>query len=367
MSQLSPPPNQALLDCIVDEINAEGKISFARYMALALYHPQWGYYRTALQKFGPEGDFITAPELSPLFGECVARWCQAEMQALNRPACILEFGAGSGRLAATLLNTLDKLNALPDTYYILELSAELKARQLALIQSEAPALLDRVKWLMQLPETPFDGLVIANEVLDAMPVHKFQQKDALQEVFVTFKNNALAWTLGEPESAGLAEYVTGLDLDLPKGYCSEVNLSVEGWIASISDCLAQGAVLLIDYGFSRHVYYHPQRSQGTIMCHYRHRAHPDPLIHVGLQDITAHVDFTHVREAAETNGFEVTGYVNQAGFLIDWGLLDSVRAKQKMEVPDSVEQYKISQQVKKLTLPTEMGELFKVLTLVKQN
>lgn len=357
---------QPLFDTIVEQIRLQGKISFADYMNAALYHPQWGYYRNALTKFGEEGDFITAPELSPLFGECIAHWCKAEMAKLTHPSkSILEFGAGAGHLAATVLSHLATLDALPEAYYILEISAVLKSRQHAYLKKTVPDLVDRVVWLERLPASPLHGLVIANEVLDAMPVHKFQQATSLQEVFVTLEADKFVWVADDPLSPGLSSAVEALGIDFPSGYCSEINLALPGWIKSIDDCLAQGAALFIDYGFLRSVYYHPQRSQGTLMCHYQHRAHPDPFVHVGLQDITAHVDFTSLQEAAQACGFTITYYENQARFLIDWGLLDRVKAYQQAQAHDALALHKLSHQVRQLTFPTEMGELFKAITLEK--
>ena len=364
---------QALRDIIKRAIVEHGgKITFAQYMALALYAPCFGYYRNTLPKFGKEGDFITAPEVSPLFGACLAVACARTMAAMysagSKAITLIEFGAGSGKLAVHMLQALDDRGSLPEQYYIVELSAVLQARQMYYIQQQLPHhLFERVKWLTTLPNERLDAIVIANEVLDAMPVHRFQQSDKLEEVYVTRNDRCQAggfsWFAAAPSSSRLVAHVEQLGIVFPDGYCSEVNLNINGWLASLSDFLNRGLVLLIDYGFLRQEYYHPQRSSGTVMCHYRHHSHSDPFIHIGCQDITAHVDFSHVRDAALANGFEIMSYSTQADFLIDCSLLEVAQAQFTDE--DVVAQYEIGQQIKQLTLPSEMGELFKVMALAR--
>ncbi len=347
------------MDQLIKEIIKEGPVPFVRFMQLALYAPGVGYYSSGQKKFGRDGDFITAPELSSLFSQCVAKQCQQILRVLETPV-ILEFGAGSGVMAADILLALEALGCLPERYLILELSAELQTRQRETIKQRAPHLLDNVQWLSTLPSESFEGVVLANEVLDAMPVNKFRMHDGqLQEAFVGFKNEQFNW---QWKKAGdtLQKAVHHLEIDFPDAYETEINLFIDGWIKSISSVLSRGLVLLIDYGFPRHEYYHPDRHMGTIMCHYQHRSHSDPLLLVGKQDITAHVDFTALAEAAVENDFDVEGYTNQAAFLIDCGITDLLQ-----RANDDAEQFNWNNQVKQLTLPSEMGELFKVIALTK--
>lgn len=331
-------------------------------MQSALYAPGLGYYSADLQKFGAEGDFITAPELTPLFGQTLAQQCQQILPALTKPI-LFEFGAGSGRLCVDLLVALEKLNQLPDEYHILEVSGHLRERQRKLIAERVPHLVSRVKWLSQWPLSPFEGVVIANEVLDAMPVHRFlQKKEGLFESYVILnENNALEEIYKPCTDSRLMDYIHRV---LPSDfypYQSEANLFVEDWIKQCSAMLKKGAFFIIDYGFPRHEYYHPERSQGTLMCHYRHIAHTNPLAYLGEQDITAHVDFTQVAEAAVLAGFHVAGFTNQASFLLSNGLLSLLA-----DVQDEPIQINNQQAVKKLLEPHEMGELFKVMALTKQ-
>jgi len=356
--QQSPPKNISLIKKISKEILDKGPISFARYMQLALYTPGLGYYSSGQQKFGATGDFITAPECSALFSHCVARQCEQVLRDLEQ-GVILELGAGSGVMAIDILLVLEKMSCLPKKYFILELSAELQARQQESFSLKAPHLLSRVQWLERMPAEPIQGVVLANEVMDAMPVHKFLVGDTLQEYYVDYQDEKFIWHF-QKASAELEKAVAALNMDLDKKFESEINLLLPGWIASLSDSLQRGLVLLIDYGFPRREYYHPDRHMGTIMCHYQHRSHPDPLLLTGLQDITAHVDFTAIAESAADNGFEVEGYVNQAAFLINCGITDLLE-----KASDEVTRFNWSSQVKLLTLPSEMGELFKVIALTK--
>lgn len=341
---------------IRDEIaRAGGAIDFARYMDLALYAPGLGYYSAGKTKFGAAGDFVTAPEISPLFARCLAVQCTQVLNALGG-GDVLEAGAGSGRLAVDLLTALEAQGALPETYYILELSADLRERQAQALRERAPQIAARVRWLSELPET-FRGVVIANELLDAMPVERFRiGPEGVEQMQVRAQGDRFVWD-AHPAPAALAARVSALHL--PEGYVSEVNPKAQAWVASIAARLTAGAVLLVDYGFPRAEFYHPDRSQGTLMCHYRHRAHGDPLTLVGLQDITAHVDFTAIAEAAHDAGLAVLGYTSQAAFLLALGLTRFAE-----EAPDDARaRFSAAQQVKMLTLPTEMGELFKVLAL----
>ncbi len=350
--------SQNLQELIIKEINETGPITLARYMELALYAPSLGYYRNGSQKFGEQGDFVTAPELSPLFSYCVARQCQQILTCLLQ-GNILEFGAGSGIMARTILQSLAKTESLPQHYYILELSAELRHRQRQEFENQAPELLSHVIWLDQLPQN-FRGVILANEVIDAMPVHRFGSYQGLKEYYVTHKNNQLAWQLGALNSQELKEQLAGLATEFQEGYSSEINLFLPGWINSLDALLSEGVILLMDYGYTRNEYYHSDRSDGTLICHYRHRAHSDLFRWPGLQDITSFVDFTAVAEAAVSGSLEVLGYIHQAGFLINCGITDFMSGQEEPMV-----RLKLSRQIQRLTLPGEMGEAFKVMALSK--
>ncbi len=338
-----------------------GAITFARFMELALYAPGLGYYSAGSRKFGAEGDFVTAPEISTLFSRCVANQVQQVLMALEGGA-ILEVGAGSGVMAADILAELERLESLPEHYFILELSADLRERQRVTLQDKVPQLVGRVQWLDGLPQTPFNGVVLANELLDALPVHRFHVgSGGVDELYVTSCKDGFRWERGRVSSEPLAERLEGITAQLPVGYQSEIGIAAERWLRSIGATLGRGLVLLIDYGFPAHEYYHPQRDSGTVMCHYRHRAHPDPLILPGLQDITAHVNFTAVAETAVDVGMEVYGYTTQAYFLLANGLEQAMQ-----DLPDDpLVQLELSRQIKTLTLPEEMGELFKVIGVGK--
>lgn len=343
------------------QLSLHQELPFVEFMQLALYAPGEGYYSSGLQKLGKQGDFITAPELTPLFGKTLANQCQQIMQSLESPD-ILEFGAGSGALCVAILAHLEELHCLPEHYYILEVSANLRHRQAQLIQQKIPHLASKIVWLEQWPVIPFNGVVLANEVLDAMPVHRFLLKeDELLESYVTFDKQQQLQEVFKPcQNTRLRRYIEERLKLNTYPYLSEVNLFLDEWIAAIYRSLNQGMVLLIDYGFPRHEYYHPDRHQGTLMCHYQHHSHPNPLVHPGAQDITAHVDFTHVAEAGQQAGFHVAGYTNQASFLLANGLLSFVAA-----LDEEVAQIKAKQAIKQLTQPSEMGELFKVIALNK--
>lgn len=325
-----------------------GCLSFAVFMQMALYEPGLGYYVSGLRKFGEQGDFVTAPELSSAFSDCLARQCQAIFSELSSPS-ILEFGAGSGVMAADILLYLEKQSVLPQQYLILEVSPDLRVTQEETLQKKCPHLLEKVEWLNQLPKD-FSGVVLANEVLDAMPVHLFSMQ------------NGKAYELGVTSQLTLSPLKSELPifLTLPEGYQSECCLAVWPWLQELYTTMKQGVVLLIDYGFPESVYYHAQRSTGTLMCHYQHRAHSDPFIHIGLQDITAHVNFTDVARAAEKAGFSLSGYTSQAHFLMALGVEQAM-----LNEDDVVTRYRRAQEIKRLLLPTEMGELFQVIALSK--
>jgi len=344
---------------IRDEIaRAGGWISFARYLELALYAPGLGYYAAGATKFGLAGDFTTAPELSSLFGRSLARLLGQVLR--DTGGDVLEIGAGSGKLAADLLLELEKLGALPTRYLILELSAELKARQRDTLSARAPRLLPRVDWLDRLPQT-FSGAVLGNEVLDAMPVHIVVRREGvLHERGVVAQEAGFAWSERRCESAGLRRAADALAL--PDGYLTEINLAAPAFVASLAERLRRGVILLIDYGFGRGEYYHPQRAKGTLMCHYRHHAHDDPFLWPGLQDITAHVDFSAVAEAGTGVGLDLLGYATQANFLIDCGITELLGETSPADVAAYLP---LANQAQRLLSPAEMGELFKVIALGK--
>lgn len=350
--------SQKLLALIEDEIRQHGPISFARYMELALYAPGLGYYSAGSQKFGQAGDFVTAPEISSFFSRCLARQCQQVLANLKQ-GDLLELGAGSGVMAADILQELEATQTLPEHYYILEVSADLKQRQQQLLKEKIPQLFDRIIWLDSLTNFHMQGVIIANEVLDAMPIHKFKIDKGIKEYYVAIKNNELVWQLDQADPF-LEKKIKSLGIELTEGYESEINLMLNAWITSLSDTLKQGLILLVDYGFMREEFYHPDRDRGTLMCHYRHHAHDDPLFLPGLQDITAHVDFTAVADAAEACALSVSGYTNQANFLLNCGLSELVQMSE-----DPSEQLRLSQQLKTLLMPSEMGEIFKAMALTR--
>jgi len=336
---------------------AGGWLSFARFMDRALYAPGFGYYAAGARKFGAAGDFVTAPELTPYFARTLARQA-AEVMAASAPA-IVEAGAGSGRLAADLLAALEELGCLPAHYGILEVSPDLAERQHALLAAKVPHLLPRVTWLSALPER-FSGLLLGNEVLDAMPVHLVAwHDDGIAERGVAADSSGQFVWEDRPAGGALLARAQALQAEfaLGGGYLSEINLAASAWVREWASRLERGALLLFDYGFPRREYYHPQRAAGTVMCHYRHQAHPDPFVFPGLQDITAHVDFTAVAEAAFDGGCAVLGYTSQATFLMNCGLLDLL-GRLEPTAPATIREAAAAH---KLLSPAEMGELFKVI------
>ena len=367
--------SQELSTRIAAEIARHGGwLSFARYMEMALYEPGLGYYSNPGQVFGAAGDFVTAPELTPLFGATLARqvspWLKDPALA-GSGQVVLEVGGGSGMLAAQLLNALDNVGNHEVRYLILELSAERREHQRQTLKSLAPGLMDRVGWLETFPES-FAGVVVANELLDAMPVQLFEwQADAeaaLQEMGVTWVDGQFAWA-PRPADSVLTETVTALRNRLgPEGaqwhspYRSEVCPAQQAWMRTLADCMTAGVVMLLDYGFAEPEYYHPQRDQGTLMCHYRHRSHADPFLWPGLSDITAHVDFTALARSATAEGFSLVGYTSMAAFLLNAGLLDELA-----DLPREPESFWFAQAqaVQQLISEAEMGELFKVIAFEK--
>ena len=352
-----------VVDAVAREIaRAGGFLPFDRYMQLALYGPGLGYYVAGARKFGAAGDFVTAPELTPLYGATLARQVGAILDA-TKAREIVEFGAGSGKLAADVLAALAANDALPSRYRIVELSPELVRRQRDAIARLAPALAALVEWLAA-PPLRIDGAVLMNEVLDAVPPSIVARSgDAWSEEGVVLRGDgtlALAQrALGDTRLRALAQD------RFPDGdYKSELNPAAETLVDDVGRRLAGGAMLIVDYGFPRHEYYHLQRDGGTLMAHHRHRAHGDPLSWPGLTDLTAHVDFTAIAEAGERAGLTVAGFASQAAFLLGLGLLDRSAA---IGPPTSTAYLRAASAVQTLTSPAEMGELFKVLALARSD
>ncbi len=315
--------SEQLLDRIRDEIERhDGWMSFERYMEMALYEPGLGYYSAGSRKLGQDGDFVTAPEISSLFSRCLAAQC-AEVLAGLGGGDILELGAGSGIMAADVLAELRDQNELPGRYLILEVSADLRSRQQATLAARVPELLDRVVWLDAAPE-PFSGLILANEVLDALPVQRFRIRGQhVNTLGVSWQLGRLDWSEVRADRA-LEKSVRSIELtlgsSLPDGYASEVNLRLAPWIQTLSQSLKRGVMLFIDYGLPRAQYYRAERMTGTLLCHYRHRFHDDPFLFAGLQDIGAWVDFSAVAASAADTGLEIAGFTTQAHFLLGTGI-----------------------------------------------
>jgi len=338
---------------IIEKIRQSGgKISFSEYMQMALYDPKLGYYTGHHHQLGRQGDFITAPELSDLFGKCIVKSLQAVLLSLKNPM-VVEFGAGTGKLANVILEQCESI----ENYWIIEISPALRKLQ----QITLEKYLSKITWLEKLPEEKFEGIILANEVMDAFAVTKFSMDSrfrgndggVIQEYYVAEKNDCLEWHLDIPSHQDIINFVGNLELTSP--YSSEINFAIKPWIKSLSANLTSGIILLFDYGFPRHEFYHPDRAEGTLMCHYQHRLNSDPFYMPGLQDITAHVDFTFVAESAVESDLEVRGYTSQAAFLLESGILDFAQSHEDKNA------------IKMLTLPSEMGELFKVMLLSKNN
>jgi SAM-dependent MidA family methyltransferase len=362
--------SQALAALIRGQLLAAGGwLSFERFMELALYAPGLGYYSAGSVKLGAGGDFVTAPEVSDLFSRCLARQC-AQVLAAVKDGEILELGAGSGRMAAVLLAELAAHDTLPQRYAILEVSADLAARQRQRLAQLPAALRERVVWLEQLPERAVRGVILANEVADALPCRRFVCRDShLMELGVALDASAAPPAQigfrGAPATAdaalveACAAMLAGLPA-LPDSYISEVCLRVTPWIASLGDCLERGLLLLTDYGLPRRHYYHPQRLSGTLRCHFKQRAHDNPYINVGVQDFSAWVDFTRVAEAAIAAGLAVSGFATQAAFLLALGIERLVSAAE-----EGAPRTRVAGEALRLLMPGEMGEAFKAMALTR--
>ena len=354
--------SERLVSVLSDHIStAGGLIPFSDFMRFALYEPGLGYYMAGAAKFGVDGDFITAPEVSDLFGQSIGVQVNEVLETLG--GGVLELGAGSGRLALGILQSI----ALPSDfrYTILEPSAELAQRQRQLLSERlSRATMDRVRWVSSLP-VDFTGAIIANEVIDALPVERFRAGVGLERMYVCDKLEAHFLPAHEPLLKSVAHIETDIGFNFTSGYTSEICLLLEPWLHSLHGCLTQGVILLADYGYPRHEYYLPERVTGTLACYYRHRSHDDPFFFPGIQDITAHVDFTAVAQSAVDAGLELLGYASQSAFLRDNALLE-LADTQCREMSGEAERIALAQAVKKLTLPGEMGERFQVMALGKR-
>jgi len=346
----------AHLRSLIDD--AGGWIPFSRYMETALYAPGLGYYAAGAMKFGAAGDFVTAPEMTPLFGRTLAQAIAPALQETQGE--VMELGAGSGRLAVDVLGELDRLGAMPARYSILEVSADLRQRQQQTLAHELPQCVERVRWLEALPQH-FNGVILGNEVLDALPVTLLHGTEAgPQQRGVTWAGDGFAWQdrpIDDPVLRARADA-----LALPPGYLTEINLAADALIASLAGGLDRGLILMVDYGFSASEYYHPQRHMGTLRAHYRHHALDDPFYLPGLADLTAHVDFSAVARAGTDAGLDLAGYTSQAGFLLNSRLTELLMQTPPTDVAAYLPQ---ANAVQRLVSPAEMGELFKVIGLTK--
>lgn len=346
-----------LVNVIRGEIrNAGGVIPFSRFMELALYDPRYGYYVAGLRKLGEGGDFVTAPELGDLFSSSLLNLIVPVLEQIGG-GDILEFGAGSGVMAAQLLKAMEQRGALPERYLILDIGGELRHRQRDTIEAHAPDCAGRVRWVSEIPQA-FKGVVLANEVVDALPVERFCVLDGkVQGVGVSWRDGAFEDRL-YPFQDTVRDQIS--ELAPAEGFRSEIGMHARAWMGTVCRALDEGVLLVVDYGYPASELYHPMRCDGTLMCHYRHRAHGDPYINVGTQDITSHVDFSALARSAHEAGRSVLGFTTQASFLLSLGLLELIESDQWEMNAESISR---AQQVKRLTLPSEMGETFKALAV----
>ncbi len=382
VNSLPEPDNEAaahsekVCQCLLSQIAKKGQISFTDYMQTVLYEPGLGYYSAGSTKLGAHGDFITAPEISSLFSSSIA---QAIVPALDAiVGCnILEVGAGSGKMAADILAHLNSLNKLPEHYYILELSADLRLRQQQWLKQSLPNLFERVKWLDSIPEN-LSAVVLANELLDAMPVVRFRKETdgvSIEQVVVAenefqFSYSNCKGDLNNAQCQRVNERLKKIEnenSELNVGFKSEINFNAEDWLQSLATNLSSAVIILIDYGYPQHEYYHEQRNNGTLTCFYRHRQHANPFMYPGLQDLTAHVDFTAMADAALNADLNVIGYTTQSNFLFGAGITQMAesQAVEFIEQDKIAEQIELTNKIKKLTMPYEMGEIVKVIGFSK--
>ena len=359
-----------LLQLLRELIATQGPLPFSQYMERCLYAPGLGYYSAGRTKFGAAGDFVTAPELGELFARCVVRTLQPTLAALGDEADFLEIGGGSGAFAETALQALAAGGTLPRQYLILEPSADLRERQRERLRANLPSGLNaRVRWLDRPPEQDWHGVLFANEVIDALPATRFAMRDGeVYEEYVAQDDEGRLVRVDRPADALVAGAVRHVERDLGSefadGYRSEILPQLPYWIQAVAGSLSAGVMLFIDYGYVRREFYLPERDDGTLMAHYRHHAHNDPLYLPGLNDLTASVDFTALAEAGNSAGFAVAAYLPQAQFLIGAGLQE-VFAQAQAQATDEHGGYRLAQQVKKLMLPEQMGERFQAMLLAR--
>ena len=362
--------SEQLQRLIREEIAAQGPMPFSRFMERCLYAPGLGYYSAGRNKFGAAGDFVTAPELGDLFGQCLTHALLPTLRELGESADLLELGGGSGALAETVLLALDRVGTVPHRYLILEPSADLQQRQQQRLTEALPAHLSaRVEWVQRPPEQDWQGLLVANEVLDALPTTRFAMRDGeVMEEHVVVDSEEGFGISDRPADTLTGGAVRHLERDLgtafADGYRSEVLPQLPYWIQAVAGSLERGAVWFIDYGYTRREFYHPERSDGTLIAHYRHRAHGDALLWPGLQDLSASVDFTALAEAGNQAGFAVAAYLSQAQFMIASNL-EQIFSEAVIASADDAATYALSQQVKRLTLPGQMGDRFQVMLLAR--
>jgi SAM-dependent MidA family methyltransferase len=362
--------SQTLANFIRNEIAAHGPIPFSRFMELAMYAPGLGYYSAGKTKFGQDGDFVTAPELGPLFARCVARATLPSLRDIGAGAAVLELGGGSGAFAVDYLRELSRLDAVPDRFLILEPSADLRERQRRKVSEQLPPdLARRVDWLDRPPEAAWDGVLFANEVIDALPTTRFSivGGEVFEEHVVDAGDDGFA-SVDLPADGFVANAVRHIERDLARpledGYRSEVLPQLPFWLQAVCGSLRSGMALFVDYGYARREYYLPTRREGTLVAHYRQRAHDDAYRLVGLQDLSAFVDFSALAEAGVGAGLHVAGLGTQAQFLIGNGL-EEVFADASAAAGDEAQRYRLAQEVKRLTLPSEMGEKFKAIAFTR--
>ncbi len=359
-----------LLQLLRELIATQGPLPFSQYMERCLYAPGLGYYSAGRTKFGAAGDFVTAPELGELFARCVVRALQPTLAALGDEADFLEIGGGSGAFAETALQALAAGGTLPRHYLILEPSADLRERQRERLRANLPSGINaRVRWLDRPPEQDWRGVLFANEVIDALPATRFAMRDGeVYEEYVAQDDEGRLVRVDRPADVLVAGAVRHVERDLGSefadGYRSEILPQLPYWIQAVAGSLSAGLMLFIDYGYVRREFYLPERDDGTLMAHYRHHAHNDPLYLPGLNDLTASVDFTALAEAGNSAGFAVAAYLPQAQFLIGAGLQE-VFGQAQAELTDEHGRYRLAQQVKKLMLPEQMGERFQAMLLAR--
>lgn len=365
-----PAPNAAAVEhsirlsaLIRAEIADRGAMAFSRFMELCLYAPGLGYYSAGARKFGAEGDFVTAPELGAVFATTVADALAPVLRQLGQGARVLELGGGSGAFAEAALLRMAERGCLPDRYALLEPSADLRQRQHQRLSALPAEIGQRVVWLDAPPDDDWCGVLFANEVIDALPTPRFRIREGeVEEEHVDIAGEAGFATVWRPADAMLSGAVRHVERRLgralPEGYRSEILPQLPWWIQAVAGSMRRGALLFVDYGYPRSEFYLPERRDGTLVCHYRHRKHDDPFFLPGLQDVTAFVDFTALAEAGVAAGFEFSGYCSQASFLLGNGLAESM---QGLSVRDPIEHHRRVNEIKRLTLPGEMGERFQVI------